>query len=244
MRAMLIDSKFIKPAAARGFVHAEKLTPKLTHPRVLIQLPAGYLLAESLAAILEEEGQALIWLRFGPEDADPGICLLSMITALKSLNQDIGSQTFHHMQHPPGPVQGWPRLYQSLAQEVCASVVYPVRIVLENLHYLNLSSQTTLLLGRFFVGKLPQNFHFVFITHAQINSDFCQPSPIKVGIPEMQVSANTILELSRDFELVFQKKNAPLFSILNQWQFRGVGGSFQSGTLYRRKGIVRPLEKR
>ena len=240
---MLIEAKFARPEAARGYIHAHALAAVLDRRLVLIQAPAGTLLTESLVAILEGEDQQLIWLRFGPEDFDPGVCMLSLLTALHSLNPAAGTEILHQMQHPPGPVQGWPRLYRLLAQEMCAALSSPVRIVLVNLHYLNRCSQTPLLLGRSFLDNLPESFQVMLTTQAQTPAAITQRTPAIVNAPDLLASPAIFHRLCGDFGLSLDKENLRRALRLTGGSLEALVGLCRAGRVFGSKYLYSLLER-
>src|SRR5512136_476756 len=69
----------------------------------LFAAPAGYMSGDSLAAALAEYGRPTLWLRLGPEDADPATLLLSLIAGARRLCPDVGLTTLEQMRHHLGP---------------------------------------------------------------------------------------------------------------------------------------------
>src|SRR5512136_3128857 len=88
----------------------------------LFTAPAGYVSGDSLAATLHEYGRPTLWLRLGPEDADPATLLLSLVAAARRLCPDVGVATLEQMRRQPGPTAGWPPLFTHLGQELAETL--------------------------------------------------------------------------------------------------------------------------
>ena len=79
----------------------------------LFNAPAGYLLTDSLAATLAEQGRPTLWLRLGQEDRDPATFLISLIAAAQRLSPEIGAATLEQMRRHPGPASGYSRSWRA-----------------------------------------------------------------------------------------------------------------------------------
>jgi len=76
-----------------------------------------------------------MWLRLGREDRDPGTLLLSLIQSARRVQPGIGGIALEKMKLNPGPLMGWPALYNLLAQELADGLPPSSAIVLENVHH-------------------------------------------------------------------------------------------------------------
>lgn len=198
---MLLGGKFARPIASKGFIHIEQLSNRLKSPLTLIQAPEGCLLTESLAAILEEEGQQIVWLRFGWEDFDPAICLLSLIEAFQKVNKNIGTATLENMRRLPGLLQGWPDLYAQLGYEIRECLDESIILVLEKLHYLNQLPQTLTLLGKYFLSALSEQTSVILISKQNLPPYSLPKQPELIHAQDLRLSTTAIDGLFRYKEL-------------------------------------------
>ena len=99
----------------------------------LFTCPAGYLADESLAQALSQHNRAVVWLRLGHEEQDPANLLLSLISSARRVQPDIGAQTLERMRLNPGPLMGWPALFNLLTQELADDLPPETTLVLEHL---------------------------------------------------------------------------------------------------------------
>jgi DNA-binding SARP family transcriptional activator len=113
----------------------------------LFTAPSGYLLAEGLSAALQRRGRRVIWVRLGPEDRDPGMLLLSLITAARRWQPDFGRRTVQLMREQPGPIAGWPLVFARLAEELHDLLATSGALVLQDVHHLHRKRLTLELLG-------------------------------------------------------------------------------------------------
>jgi DNA-binding SARP family transcriptional activator len=185
---MFLEGKFARPVTDRRPVHQYALAAYRDAPALLIVAPCGYLLTSSLMAALEETRRPLAWLRFGPEDADPAACLLSLSRAMKSFDlqvgrkkQPAGGAATEREQNgvkaanfwlPPGTTgdrengflaarPGLPDRFSNLARETGQEIVTPVTLVLEQLDYLARLPQTLGLLDQHFLPSLPKGVQVI-----------------------------------------------------------------------------------
>jgi DNA-binding SARP family transcriptional activator len=105
------------------------------------------MLAEGLSAALQRRGHRVIWVRLGLEDRDPGMLLLSLITAARRWQPDFGRRTVQLMREQPGPVTGWPLVFVRLAEELHDLLGASGALVLQDVHNLRRKRPTLELLG-------------------------------------------------------------------------------------------------
>ena len=202
---MLVGGKFAKPIASRGFVHSEHLTTRLNSPITLIQAPAGCLLTESLAAILEESDRQAVWLRFGWEDFDPATCLLSLIEAFQVVGEKVGALTLEKMRQLPGHLKDWPGLFAQFGHEVGESIAVSTALVLENLHCLVQYPQTLALLGKHFLPALPDQVKVTLITQKNLPSHALPKQPEIVKAQHLRLSPVAIKCMFQASESISEK---------------------------------------
>jgi DNA-binding SARP family transcriptional activator/tetratricopeptide (TPR) repeat protein len=203
---MLLGGKFLKPISAWGFVHRENLDNKFKSPITLIQAPSGYLLTESLAAILEERDRKIIWLRFGWEDFDPATCLLSLIEAFQIVGEKVGTETLEKMRKLPGPVQGWQALFTQLGQEIEECLPEPAFLVLENMQFFSQSPMTLALLIKHFLPALPNQIKVILISQKDLPGYPFPKEPDIVEIQDLKLSPATIKRIFEPMELISDKE--------------------------------------
>ncbi|HET7087036.1 MAG TPA: hypothetical protein VFL17_00150, partial [Anaerolineae bacterium] len=131
----------------------------------LFTAPAGYLLTGSLAAVLDGHGRSMLWLRLGPEDRDPAVLLMSLIASAQHIRPGLGTDTVSQMRRLPGPIQGWPHLFEHLGRELNEALPTSSAIVLEHVHYLNDVQPTLALLGHYILSALPSNVVCILASH-------------------------------------------------------------------------------
>ncbi len=112
--------------------------PSLTFPGQ----PVRRTPAERLAVLLEEAGHAVVWLRFGPETADPEKCLAMLIRATQHLCPVGGAPTLTVMTPQPDSLYGWLPYFNQLIGELVARLPPHTAFLLENVCDLNPASAT------------------------------------------------------------------------------------------------------
>ena len=120
----------------------------------LLEAPAEYALTEGLALAFSGLDRHPLWLRLGPEDSDPATFLLSLVTAARRLDPDVGQATLKLMKEQPGPVFGWPQLYAQLARELQVCLALQGALVLEDIHHASADSPTLPLVGKYLLPEL------------------------------------------------------------------------------------------
>jgi DNA-binding SARP family transcriptional activator len=203
---MLVEGKFVKPLAYCADVHRNALRARLGAPDILIEAPSGYLLTGCLAALLEEAGKQIIWLRLGPEDVDPASCLWSLVMAAQQVDRQAGLETLYRMQRLPGPLQGWPGLFELLARDCAGRFTNPTTWVFEHTHHLARSPQTLALLANHFIRLLPEDQQVILIAQERL------PLP-RVRKPFVQVNGEDLSLRPKAMESLLQKSGVRLQSV-------------------------------
>ena len=203
---MLLGGKFAKPIPNRRLVYAQHLTNRLNAKLALIQAAPGYLLTESLAASLEEQGQVLLWLRLGWEDFDPATCLLSLISTFQEHSEKIGTATLEAMRRLPGPIQGWPALFAQLGDEIREHMQESFILVLENLENLTRAPQTWMLLGNHFLPALPRQASVSLISQVNLPGHSLREQPEVITTNELRLPAEVSEHQFQNWESISEKE--------------------------------------
>jgi ATP/maltotriose-dependent transcriptional regulator MalT len=143
----MLFAKLVAPQVGHvGLQHAT--LKRAAESRItLFTAPPGYVCGDSLAAALNETSRPTLWLRLGPEDADPATLLLSLVAGARRLCADVGATTLEQMRQRPGPTAGWPPLFARLGQELAEALPASTTLVLEHVHHLADAHPTLELLG-------------------------------------------------------------------------------------------------
>ncbi len=166
---MLFAAKSAAPhTAGRAILRQSVLEQAARGGLTLFNAPAGYLLADGLAATLAEQDRPAIWVRLGPEDHDPATFLISLIAGAQRLHPGAGLVTLEQMRRRPGPTFGWPPLFAHLAHELSEALPAYTALVLEHVHHLNGGSPTLGLLGRHLLPALPADFTCILTAHSRL----------------------------------------------------------------------------
>ncbi|MFI0446426.1 BTAD domain-containing putative transcriptional regulator [Actinomadura sp. 6N118] len=134
----------------------------------LLDAPPGCLLTEGLATVLARRTDQVIWSRMGSEDRDPASFLLSVIAGAQRHEPEFGQETLTLMRRCPGPVEGWPPLFNQLGCELRKHLCETGAIVLENVHHLNGKSPVFALAGAHLFPVLDAGTTCVLVSHGRI----------------------------------------------------------------------------
>jgi len=204
---MLFAAKSAAPhTAGRAILRQSVLEQAASGGLTLFNAPAGYLLADSLAAAITERGRPLMWLRLGPEDGDPATCLVSLIASAQRLNPGIGAVTLEQMRRQPGPIAGWPPLFAALARELADALPASLVVVLEHVHHLNDQHPTLWLLGHYLLPGLPSGLTCILTTHHRLPAAALPPRAAQCGVNELRLDARSALALARLAEIDLSEK--------------------------------------
>ena len=162
----MLSAKSAVPTAIRGSSIWPWFERVATGGISLFTCPPGYLADESLAQALVQHERPLLWLRLGHEDQDPAVLLLSIIASARRLQPDIGARTLERMRLTPGPLMGWPALFNLLAQELVDGLPPATALVLEQIHYLPLP--TLELISDQLLAGLPAAFSLILTSHQSL----------------------------------------------------------------------------
>jgi hypothetical protein len=185
---MLVEGKFAKPLPYCADVHRKALGGRLAAGIILIAAPSGYLLTGCLAALLEEAGKQIIWLRLGREDVDPASCLWSLAMAAQQVDRQAGLETLYQMQRLPGPLQGWPGLFELLARDCTDRFTDPTTWVFEYAHHLAGVHQTLALLANHFILLLPAGQQVILTMQEHIPRPPIRKPVVHVKVDDLSLS--------------------------------------------------------
>jgi DNA-binding SARP family transcriptional activator len=240
---MLLGGKFLKPISSWGFVHRENFDNKLKSQFTFIQAPAGYILTESLAAILVEYDHKIIWLRFGWEEFDPGTCLLSLIKAFQVASEEIGRETLEKMRKIPGPIQGWQNLFAQLGHEIEAYLPESAILVLENLQHPAQSPFTLAMLINHFFPALPDQMRVILISPKNLPG-YSLPKDLKiVKSQDLKLSPATIKRMFQPMGLIANKETIKQAVHLMAAGPVGLAGIYLAGQLLGEEYVQEALQR-
>lgn len=135
------------------------------YSKTLFVVPSGCLMTEELAASLKEQGKEMVWLRMTSTDYDPGSCLLDITHAAKRLHPQIGTSTINEMQQFPGPIYGWSRLFEGLAEDFRNNLPAETALVFEGLQVFTVMHPYLIRRISKFLEQLPEGMERILISH-------------------------------------------------------------------------------
>jgi DNA-binding SARP family transcriptional activator len=162
----------------------------------LFAAPRGYLLADSLAAILAEHERPTLWLRLGSEDGDPATFLVALIAAAQHLCPGIGAATLDRMRRRPGPTAGWPALFGHLAQELAEALPAHSALVFEHSHHLNHTNPTLGLIGTHLLPALPDSIASILTADHRLPAAALPSGSVCVGVEKLSLDSPAAQELA------------------------------------------------
>jgi DNA-binding SARP family transcriptional activator len=134
----------------------------------LFTSPAGFFCSGHLTATLNDHSRPTVWLRLGPEDADPATLLLSVISAARRLQPEVGAVTLERMRRHPGPMAGWVPLFSCLGHELAEALPTATVLVLEHLDQIGEAHPTLELLGANLLAALPASIACILTAHTKV----------------------------------------------------------------------------
>jgi tetratricopeptide (TPR) repeat protein len=161
----------------------------------LFAVPAAYLLTEQLAVALERRGGPVVWLRIGPEDQDPGTLLTSLIEATQRHDPSFGETTIRLMRRRPGPVTGWPPLFDRLAQDLTEALGPHGSIVVEDIGRLDGLHPTLRLLGTRLLSALPDEVARILVSYRELPGSALPPGTARRGAGDLLIDIDLATEL-------------------------------------------------
>jgi DNA-binding SARP family transcriptional activator len=146
--------------------------------------------SECLAAALAERGKKPLWLRLGPEDADPGVALASLVAVAERCRAGAGQVTLSWMRARPGPVYGWPPLFGVLADALADCVAGHGAVVIEDAPGMLAAGDTLSLIGTYVLAPLARVAPCVLVSgHRLPPAAFGDRVPRRVRDPRTPAAA-------------------------------------------------------
>ncbi|HEX7975910.1 MAG TPA: BTAD domain-containing putative transcriptional regulator [Anaerolineales bacterium] len=212
-------------------------SPTLLHPILdqaaegavtLITTPAGYLMAENLAAVLIEHNRPAVWLRLGPEDRDPATFILSLMMAAQRLHPGVGAATLQLMKSRPGPTAGWSPVFARLGSELGEVLPASTALVIEQVHHLKESQIVLSLFNAHLLPALPPSFTTILISHQSIPSTGLSKSTSWIGVKELRVDARDGLALAKNAQADLSGEVIRRALALIEGRLAGLAGLFNA----------------
>lgn len=116
--------------------------------------PVEGALAEQLASVLNEAGHVVVWLRFGPEMADPETCLAMLSRATQHVCAGLSTRMPEARPHEPDSFYGWLTRFKQLVGKLVAGLPPHTAFLLENLYDWSAPWETRELLGNYVLPAL------------------------------------------------------------------------------------------
>ena len=165
---LVVKTKLIPPAPKKDIVRRDTLNSALykattTKPVTLISAPAGYgktALASSLYHL--QDDLTVAWLSLDSDDNDPVQLLLDLIAALQRSTPNLAPTTQNLIASLPNPAVELNRLIGVLINDLLASSVSPVILILDDLHVIVESGVIQIL--DYLIDHLPESLHLVICT--------------------------------------------------------------------------------
>jgi len=154
----------------------------------LFTAPPGYLLTEGLAAVFERRKRAMVWVRVGPEDGDPGMFLASLIAAAQRRHPGVGRPTLELMRERPGPVAGWPQLFRRLGQELAETLPGGGALVLEDVDHLHRAHPTLALFSRQLLPLLDPATSCILTSHDEVPQGALPEQAVRRSVHDLRLA--------------------------------------------------------
>jgi DNA-binding SARP family transcriptional activator len=196
----VLAAKSAAPIAGIQHWRHPAISRAIKQPITLFNAPSGYMPTEYLSSILVEQDKHAVWLRFEVEDRDPATCLLSLISAARSKNKQLGlgQETLKRMKQYPGGIFGWSALFELLAKEFSENLSQDCVIVLDGIHHLGHKSPVTELLISHFAFSLSRTRSCIINTHSEIAVGHIKGYSDIVGFRELQMHPKAFFELNNN----------------------------------------------
>jgi len=161
----LLKTKLFIPPARSGLVSRPRLIERLNASQqrrlTLISAPAGFgkttLLSEWIAS--KNSHKQVAWLSLEKNDNDPVLLLSYIISAIRTIEPNFGSDNLETLQTPqPPPIH---LLFNDLINDI-TGISNTIFLILDDFHLIT-AAQTNELVNRF-VENLPQQIHLIIST--------------------------------------------------------------------------------
>jgi DNA-binding SARP family transcriptional activator len=194
----MLTAKVVVPLPEFELIHRSMIERVEKYPVTLVTASPAYILTDSLAAGLFERKWPVTWCRLAYEDGDPGFLLLSLIGALRQLAPEVGQATIKRMRQQPGPVNGWPQLFASLANEADGLLPLPCWLVFEDIQHLQDQCACLELLLAHFLSLLPEGVHAVLLAHASLQCKAVIARTSTINENDLRLDAYTVQTIAAD----------------------------------------------
>ena len=169
--SLVVRTKLIPPRPGKRTLRRERLTRRLMEAQdyrlTILQAGAGYGKSTALAC-LAESGLPLAWYHLDPEDADPILFLLHLVSSFQRLDPE-GNESLLNLisnwQSQPGSfqyVEIIDRLVNALSERLGSSTL----LILDDVHHISDAAHTLQLLDRF-INLAPADLHTILSTRSQ-----------------------------------------------------------------------------
>jgi DNA-binding SARP family transcriptional activator len=193
---MTFTAKTVAPCPVSSTVRQPVFAQVAQGGHHTITAPPGYLLTECLAGALLADDRPVVWLHLGPEDRDPATFLISLIAAARRVCPEVGQSTLERLRRQPGPIAGWPPLFQHLGEELAGGLPASCAVVLEGGHYLDDIHQALALLGKHLLPALPPSMTFILTTARPLPAAALPAGIRQLGVDDLRLDTRTAAALA------------------------------------------------
>ncbi len=226
---MTFPAKLASPLPTSN-AHSRYLIRAQSRGSVTVVIAAsGYVSTSSLSAALSEQALGAVWYRLDPTDGDPGILLTTLVDGLRQQAPAAGSATLERMREQPGPVNGWPPLFASLAREIGEPMNQPYALVFENVHNLDGGREALLLLTTHFIPLLPENFHSILISNATLPKKELPAHAAAFGPGELRQDVAALYDPRTAGAVLLSKRSLQRLVVLMQGKPAAIASALSAG---------------
>ncbi|WP_327697232.1 BTAD domain-containing putative transcriptional regulator [Streptomyces sp. NBC_00459] len=162
----------------------------------VLHAPPGYVLGEGLATALTGAGRHPLWLRLDVEDGDPATFLISLSAAACRQRQGACRATRELLRARPGPVSGWPPLFERLASDLVPLLRGRGALVLENVHHASAPSRTlSLVIAHLLPALVAADVPCVLVGHRQVPPRLLSDGEVRCFGRELRVPPGALEQL-------------------------------------------------
>lgn len=208
----VVETKLIPPVPNQNNLVREQLTTTVRNafndfPVTLVSAPAGYGKTSLVSsAIFSQRDLVYSWLSLDSDDNDPTRFMADLIAAFHRTDPSLAKTAKHLITALLNPAAEANRLMGVLINDILASKIHPVMLVLDNLDVI--TEQAVLQILDYVIEHLPESLHLVFCTRK--DPDISLPLLKARGklaefrVPELRFSSDEIAILYK------QKHGIPL----------------------------------
>ncbi len=149
--------------------------------------PCDALMLDNVAAMVQERYAAVVWIRLGAADGDPGALLLTLLGALGRLDA-AASAGIAEAAARQGRRGDWGQAYRLLSATLGAVTEQPAVVVMEGAEHLDRESAATLdLLGSVLVPALRENLDILLISGTEWDQRRLAPDGLILGPRQLRL---------------------------------------------------------